>query len=164
MVNQTVFSGILILCAILNGNPVLATSLPEHLEATVNLSSGSVVRVNIETITYSRSTPQIQAIRWGADDSPDLRPPHRIISSMSVYLGNKKLMLRLSAISDLCDPRTLAVKAVKHGFEIRITGREYVATIFYEGEKMRRRKVVSITAPKYAWEETNYHSDFPADW
>jgi hypothetical protein len=130
-----------ILWLLVAGTASFAASLPVYLEAKVALSSGVVARVDITTIEFSSTTPKVSALRWGADDGPvpnpnptkrsDGRvvvtygPPsglprvgQRIISGMEVYLGNEKLMLPLSAFSDLCDPRAVTIKAIKLGFEI----------------------------------------------
>ena len=176
---------------LITGNGVFAASLPTHLEAKVTLSSGVAARVDITTIEFSSTSPKISALRWGADDGPvpnpnptkrsDGRvvvtygPPsghpklgQRIISGMEVSLGNEKLMLPLSAFSDLCDPRSLTIKAIKLGFEISVKGSDaggsYVAHLFFKGTHLSRRKVISSESPDNAWEETVYHNEFPDNW
>jgi len=180
-----------VLCLLITGNAASAASLPVHLEAKVVLSSGVVARVDITTIEFSSTTPKVSALRWGADDGPVPNPNptkrsdgrvvvtygapsglpksgQRIISGMEVYLGNEKLMLPLSAFSDLCDPRVVTIKAIKLGFEISIKGSDaggsYAARLFFKGTHLSRRKVVSSESPDNAWEETVYHNEFPDNW
>ncbi len=180
-----------ILWLLMAGAASFAASLPVHLEAKVALSSGVVARVDITTVEFSSAMPKVSAIRWGADDGPVSNPNptkradghvvvtygppsglpksgQRIISGMEVYLGNEKLMLPLSAFSDLCDPRVVTMKAVKLGFEISIKGSDaggaYSARLFFKGTHLSRRKVVSSESPDNVWEETIYHSEFPENW
>lgn len=160
--------GLLTLLALVAGASVFAAPLPERLDAKVVLSSGVVARVEIVTIAFSSATPQITAFRWGADDSPSMKPPARIIGAFNVYLGDEKASIPFSAYSDLCEPVALTVKAAKRGFEVKIKGSDaggaYEARLQFEGAKLLSRKVVSSEAPKNAWEETTYHNDFPASW
>lgn len=180
-----------ILWLLIAGNAAFATSIPIHLEAKVALSSGVVARVDITTIEFSSTTPKISALRWGADDGPVPDPSptkrsdgrivatygapsglpksgQRIITGMDVYLGNEKLMLPLSAFSDLCDPRVVTIKAIKLGFEIGIKGSDaggsYEARLVFKGTHLSRRKVASSESPGNVWEETTYHSEFPENW
>jgi len=180
-----------VLWLLVAGNTGFAASFPTHLEAKVTLSSGVVARVDIMTIAFSSTTPKASAFRWGADDGPTPEPSptkrkdglivvtygplsghpqpwQRIISSMDVFLGDEKLTIPFSAFSDLCDPRSLTIKATKRGFEISIkgseTGEAYKASLFFEGTHLSRRKVVSSESPDNAWHETIYHSEFPDNW
>ena len=142
--------------------------MSERLDAKVVLSSGVVARAEIVTIAFSSITPQITAFRWGADDSPAMKPPKRVIAAFNVYYGKEKVIIPFSAYSDLCEPASLAIKATKRGFEVKIKGSDaggsYEASLQFEGRKLLRRKVVSSEAPANSWEETTYHSEFPATW
>jgi hypothetical protein len=79
---------------------------------------------------------------------------------MDIYLGNEKLQIPLSAFGDLCDPDILTVKATKRGFEVKIKGSDaggaYEARLVFEGNLIRRRRVIDLEFPDEVWEETTY--------
>ncbi len=166
MVNRNIIIVFFLLSAI--SSTCVAGSLPEQLDDEIQISSSVKVSVSIQTITVSSGSHLPLAERWGADDSPQMIPPKRIITDLKVIYGGERVILPASSFTDLCDLRVAKLRKIKQGFKIDIKGGDagtaYSAVLIFEGNKLIRRKVVVLEAPSNAWEETVYHSEFPSDW
>ncbi len=145
-----------------------ATPLPVQLMDEIRISSSVKVSATIQTIEFSKITPAIIAGRWGADDSPKMQPPKRLIRVFQIRHGEEIIILPASSFSDLCDIRSLKIKKIDKGFEVTIKGGDagssYTAILSFVDKKIVKRRVFASETPNNAWEETIYKSEFPKDW
>ena len=147
-----------ILGMLLVGSDVLASPPGKaRLEAQGQTADGVAIKTAVVTTAYSKAMPYGRnTLWWGAESTV----PKTIVSTIEVQLGQKKLLVPLSAYGDLCNPTKASVTSTKRGFNITIHGGDaaasYEAVLVFEDGLIRRRKVASMEFPDTAWEETTY--------
>jgi hypothetical protein len=133
--------------------------------ARINARSpdGSPIEIMVSTTKYSPSFPYRAGYEWGADTTPSNPSPaypKSVITSVDVTVGKVKILIPLSAYSDLANPNTLTFETTSNGFRLIVVGGDaggaYKAELYFEGKYIKRRKVASAEFPTEAWEETVY--------
>ena len=93
---------------------------------------------------------------WGTGEIPG----KTIVKSANITFGGARLSLRRSAFSDLTN--VYSMKHIAKGKKLIVTLKgadsadSYVATFYFEGGELIRRKVQSGEFPHEVWEETKY--------
>ncbi|MBI4378660.1 MAG: hypothetical protein HY578_06155 [Nitrospinae bacterium] len=126
-------------------------------------SDGLPIKIIVRTTKYSPSFPYRKGFGWGADtvpNNPAPSYPQSVITSVDLKAGKEDIFVPLSAYGDLANPRTISFEITQKGFRLIVNGGDagtsYEAVLDFEGEHIKRRKVLDGEFPIEVWEETVY--------
>jgi len=132
--------------------------------ATLNgyLLDKTPLKVEVRLKKVTPDYPYRRALLWGGDliSEEDVVMPKVLISTIYVLAGKKKLIIPLSAYSDLGNPSQVFIKSTSKGFQIIIRGGDagtaYDAVLKFDARTITGRKVSHGEFPEQVWEETVY--------
>lgn|SRR5574337_19056 len=127
------------------------------------LTNGATVQVEIRTMKLTNQYSYTHAFMWGGDikGPREVIMPKNVIAAMDVQIGKERVLIPLSAYSDLGNPYQVSFEKVDRGFKLIIAGRggtstSYKAILEFNNENIQRRKVTLDIFPDEVWEETGY--------
>jgi hypothetical protein len=128
-----------------------------------NLKDGTTVKVAVRTGKLSPTYPYKDAFMWGGDmrGRDEIIMPKTVITEMNIQIGNEKIIVPLSAYSDLGNPYLVSLVKEVRGFRLIIKGRggtgtSYKAVLEFHGVDIQHRKVILSIFPDEVWQETTY--------
>lgn len=128
-----------------------------------NLKDGTPIKIEVRTGELTSQYPYKDALMWGGDmqSETEVIMPKTFITEMDIRIGNKKIIVPLSAYSDLGNPFQILYEKAESGFKLIIEGRggtgtSYKAVLEFHGMDIRCRKVILVIFPDEVWQETTY--------
>jgi hypothetical protein len=127
------------------------------------LTDGSPVNIKVWSKKINSTYPYEKAFLWGGDyfGEKKIIMPKSIISKIDIKVRNEKIIVPLSAYSDLGNPKLVLFERTKQGFKLIIEGvggeeTAYKAILEFSGENIQRRRVMLKLFSQEVWQETVY--------
>lgn len=127
------------------------------------LKNGTTVKIEIRTMKLTPQYPYAHAFVWGGDfeSRSEVIMPKNVIAAIDIQIGDEKMIVPLSAYSDLGNPYQASFEKTDRGFRLIIAGRggtstPYTAVLEFNNENIQRRKVTLDIFPDEVWQETEY--------
>lgn len=144
-------------------NAISAEFVNGIVELSDRLTDGTPIKVKVQKMNLSPDYPYKHAFMWGGDmrGEGEVLMPKTAISAMDVRIGKEKILVPLSAYSDLGNPYQVSLEKADRRFKLIIAGRggtatSYKAVLEFDDENIQRRKVTLSVFPDEVWEETVY--------